>query len=217
MNTAKTRREREKNVRKNEIITAAEQLFLKKGFERTSVDEIGKLAQFTKRTIYQYFVNKEDLFYAVVLNRARELQAKYTEIYGMDDSALEKIRKLNKIFYTYFLQQTGLYPLMSFKPSDRPNKEKSPHFKELCALKAALTKKYEEILAAGQKDGSIAPDLDVKMATNFGMITAMGLLNIIMNIEQEYWDLRGIEREKFIDFSYGLLADILGPRSQVRQ
>ena len=61
-----SRREREKKLRESEIVKAAEVIFFEKGFENASMDEIAKSSEFTKRTLYKYFINKEDLFFAVV-------------------------------------------------------------------------------------------------------------------------------------------------------
>ena len=46
-----SRRERERLVRESEIIAAAEKLFIVKGFDNTTMDEIAKAAEFTKRTV----------------------------------------------------------------------------------------------------------------------------------------------------------------------
>ena len=48
------------------ILDAAEQVFLKKGFQIASVDEIAQLAPASKPTIYAHFPGKEALFAAVV-------------------------------------------------------------------------------------------------------------------------------------------------------
>lgn len=47
-----TRREREKLIREEEILSAAEKIFCEKGYDSASMDEIAIVAQFTKRTIY---------------------------------------------------------------------------------------------------------------------------------------------------------------------
>ena len=57
-----SRRDREKMVREAEIVQAAEEIFRQNGYENTSMDDIAKKAQFTKRTLYQYFPSKEHLF-----------------------------------------------------------------------------------------------------------------------------------------------------------
>ena len=48
------------------ILDAAQKLFLEKGFQSTSVDEIAEMAPASKPTIYSHFPGKEALFAAVV-------------------------------------------------------------------------------------------------------------------------------------------------------
>jgi AcrR family transcriptional regulator len=48
------------------ILDAAEKLFLEKGFQSASIDEIAELAPASKPTIYGHFPGKEALFAAVV-------------------------------------------------------------------------------------------------------------------------------------------------------
>lgn len=62
-----TRKEKEKQYKKNEIIDAAEKIFFSEGFEATKMDDIAKEAQFTKKTVYSYFLSKEELYCAVML------------------------------------------------------------------------------------------------------------------------------------------------------
>lgn len=54
-----------KEERKNQIIHAAAQVFAKKGFTGTVMNEIAHCAGIGKGTIYEYFDCKEDLFFAV--------------------------------------------------------------------------------------------------------------------------------------------------------
>ena len=49
-----------------QILDAAEKLFLEKGFESASIDQIAEMAPASKPTIYAHFSGKEALFSAVV-------------------------------------------------------------------------------------------------------------------------------------------------------
>ena len=51
---------------KSRILDAAQRVFLKKGYQSASMDEIAELAPASKPTIYSYFPGKEALFAAVV-------------------------------------------------------------------------------------------------------------------------------------------------------
>ncbi|MBV1776321.1 TetR/AcrR family transcriptional regulator [Burkholderiaceae bacterium DAT-1] len=58
--------QRRKDDRPGEIIDAAIEMFVAKGFTATRLDDVAKQAGVTKGTVYLYFSNKEDLFKAVV-------------------------------------------------------------------------------------------------------------------------------------------------------
>ena len=57
---------RRSEARPGEIVQAALDLFVEKGFSSTKMDEIAKRAGVTKGTVYLYFPSKDDLFRAVV-------------------------------------------------------------------------------------------------------------------------------------------------------
>ncbi|RTK98177.1 MAG: TetR/AcrR family transcriptional regulator [Neisseriaceae bacterium] len=65
-NTTQPRWQRRKEARPAEIIHAALQLFIQKGFAATRLDEVAKQAGVTKGTLYLYFPSKEELFKAAV-------------------------------------------------------------------------------------------------------------------------------------------------------
>lgn len=59
-------RERRKEARPGEILAAALDLFVEKGFAATRADEVAALAGVSKGTVFLYFGSKEELFKAVV-------------------------------------------------------------------------------------------------------------------------------------------------------
>jgi AcrR family transcriptional regulator len=61
-----TRRERERLLRRSEIIAAARTVFARKGFNDATLDDVAELAEFGKGTLYNYFENKDALFASVL-------------------------------------------------------------------------------------------------------------------------------------------------------
>lgn len=61
-----SRREREKLVRRKEIIDAARSVFATRGFSETKLEDVAERAEFGKGTLYNYFPNKEALFASVI-------------------------------------------------------------------------------------------------------------------------------------------------------
>ncbi len=60
------KRERRKEARPGELLEAALDLFVEKGFTATRVEEVAARAGVSKGTLFLYFPSKEDLFKAVV-------------------------------------------------------------------------------------------------------------------------------------------------------
>ncbi len=61
-----TRKERERLVRRAEIVHAAQAVFAEKGFDKATLEEIADRAEFGKGTVYNYFDSKESLFAAAI-------------------------------------------------------------------------------------------------------------------------------------------------------
>lgn len=62
----KPRWERRKDARPQELLAAALELFVERGFAATRLEDVAKRAGVSKGTLYLYFTNKEELFKAVV-------------------------------------------------------------------------------------------------------------------------------------------------------
>jgi len=68
MDTQKTQRTRRKESRPGEILDAAFEEFVEKGFAATRVEDIAERVGVTKGTVYVYFKDKEALFDATARN-----------------------------------------------------------------------------------------------------------------------------------------------------
>ncbi len=65
-----SRREREKEQQRQDILVSALELFSAKGYHNVSMHEIAGKAEFAIGTLYKFFPNKEELYKAIMLERA---------------------------------------------------------------------------------------------------------------------------------------------------
>lgn len=83
MNTRK--RGRPKSLEKvNQIVTAAANLFLSEGYDRTSMQQIADAAQVSKRTLYLNFSDKEDLFKSCLVQKTVHDKEEYEPLIDLD-------------------------------------------------------------------------------------------------------------------------------------
>ena len=107
------RRTRERLVHEEEITKAAERIFIEKGFEEASMDEIAKEAEFTKRTLYQYFRSKEDLYLAVVLRGFKLMVGKLAVAGEGGSNGIGKIRLSFRALYGFYREHPETFKLIS--------------------------------------------------------------------------------------------------------
>ncbi len=89
-----TLRERKTQIKKMQILQRAAEIFQRKGFHITTMDEIANQLMMTKGSLYYYFKNKEEILFVchehsldMVLKALREIQAS-------EESPEIKLRKL---------------------------------------------------------------------------------------------------------------------------
>lgn len=74
--TVPARHERRKDARPGELLAAALDLFVEKGFAATKVEDVARRAGVSKGTLFLYFASKEALFKAVV---RENISGRFTE------------------------------------------------------------------------------------------------------------------------------------------
>ena len=87
------KRERRKQARPGELLDAALDLFVEKGFSATRADEVAARAGVSKGTLFLYFQSKEDLFKAVVReNIANKFPTWQEEFLTFEGSSADMLR-----------------------------------------------------------------------------------------------------------------------------
>lgn len=87
------KRERRKQARPGELLDAALNLFVEKGFTATRMEEVAQRAGVSKGTVFLYFPSKEELFKAVVReNISGRFEEWNTELLTYEGSAADMLQ-----------------------------------------------------------------------------------------------------------------------------
>ena len=87
---------KEAEERKNEILDVAENLFMKKGFDGTSTNDILQAVGIARGTLYYHFKSKEEIAAKVGDRLGARVAAELARI--RDDAALTGLQKLQTVF-----------------------------------------------------------------------------------------------------------------------
>jgi AcrR family transcriptional regulator len=92
------------NSDKEKIKIFCQDLFLKNGFYKISMDEIAAELKMSKKTIYKYFPSKQDLVREVILDFLQTNQKKVTEIVKQKNDAVTKFQLMVKFIAEMLLR-----------------------------------------------------------------------------------------------------------------
>lgn len=142
------------------ILSAAEELFSEKGMEETSMDDIARLANYSKSTVYVYFKSKEDIYNHVVLEYLKCLYEKVLSL-TCGTGSFEKtyFSICDAICQAY--ERNPSYFAYTLGPS-RPQEDKvtDESLRLICATGERMNDAITGFLRRGIAEGVLREDMD---------------------------------------------------------
>lgn len=146
-------------LRREQIVSAAVSCFARKGFHKTTMQDICKAAKLSPGAVYNYFDGKE----AIVETCAEMAQVRNEKMLSMIYEAEDAMTAYKKISDAWFsmIKQEGMeegikFDLELWAESTRNEKVAMSLRKVEDAIKARLT----ELVVLGQQEGVLNPELD---------------------------------------------------------
>ena len=87
-----SRREREKQRQRKDMLAAAVKLFSEKGYHNASMQEIAEEAEFAVGTLYKFFKNKEDMYRALMVEQAGRFTGALSVALDASEDEIEQLR-----------------------------------------------------------------------------------------------------------------------------
>lgn len=106
-----SRREREKLWQRQEMLTAAIDLFSEKGYHNVSMNEIAAKSEFAIGTLYKFFKNKEDLYRSINIELSEKFDEAITEVLQGTEDEIEILRNYIKVKGTIFMDNASVVRL----------------------------------------------------------------------------------------------------------
>ncbi|MGZ3591818.1 MAG: TetR/AcrR family transcriptional regulator [Thermodesulfobacteriota bacterium] len=143
--------------RRQSIIQAAIEVFGKNNFPNSTISEIAQKANVAEGTIYQYFKNKEDLFFSIPVEKSkefsRELELHLEGIHG----ASNKIGKFIWYYLYFFNKNPGYARTLMLEMRVSKNFVKTRAYKSF----KPFTERILEIIKEGQQERIIRDDVNI--------------------------------------------------------
>lgn len=180
------RRERDKRLRVEDFLRAAERLFAEKGYRQTTMEDIARLAEYGTGTIYRYFDSKEALYGELLERKMAAYLDHLLARYESETTPRGKLRALLHGRMDFFGQNREFMRIFV--------KEFVPECSTLAAgltpeareLRARCLELMRETIEAGVRSGDFKPvDPGLAVAAISGLANEM-LLHCIREMDGEH-------------------------------
>lgn len=151
-------------VKTTAILEAALTAFAQHGLRGADVQEIADAAGVGKGTVYRYFGNKQDLFWATTLEVMRRIEDRVREAIVHGDGAIETLRKMSMGYARLFSEDRRYLELFAQQHAEfrftEPDSHKARHDE--------LTQRCVEVVEEGILSGEIRRVHPVKTVNALG-------------------------------------------------
>lgn len=144
-------------VQIDRILQGGEELFLKAGIKSVTMDDIAKQVGMSKKTIYQFFKDKNELVVALVKKKLDEDECMIKDIIAKSTNVIEEMINMMKGSEEVFsrINPIVIHDMQKYHPGAW---EVFQNFKA-----DVIIHTLEELLTKGINQGYIRPEIDVKI------------------------------------------------------
>ncbi|TWJ00941.1 TetR family transcriptional regulator [Mucilaginibacter frigoritolerans] len=144
-------------VQTERIIQGSEELFLTAGIKSITMDDIARHLGMSKKTIYQFFKDKNELVIALVRKKLKEDEDQMADIISKSGNVIEEMINMMKCSEEIFsrINPIVIHDMQKYHPEAW---RQFQNFKS-----GVLVHTLEELLNKGINQGYIRPEIDVKI------------------------------------------------------
>lgn len=149
--------------RQAELLETAIEVFAKRGYQATTMEEIAERAGVSKGMLYIYFKNKEALFGAVFRWFGKMTEAMVLAgIHGLDDEVAQ-IKRIAATWADVAIQHRDYVPLfLDFWAAASVKGMRNDYAEDLAAMYEVYRNLIVDIIERGKAKGSFRPDTDAR-------------------------------------------------------
>src|SRR5262245_15561680 len=197
------RRERRKDARPSELIAAALELFVDKGFAATRLEDVAARASVSKGTLYLYFDSKEELFKAVIQGSVIPAVAQGEQLVDeFQGNASELVREIARAWWRLFAgtKLGGIPKLMISEAGNFPELARDYHDNVIVRGKGV----FARAIRRGIDSGEFRPvDVDYAVQVLLGPL----LLLAIWQHSFAACAPKNLDPERYLEMAADLILD----------
>lgn len=192
---------------RDNILTAAKELFETKGVQDTTMDDIALQADYSKSTIYVYFRSKEDIYNSIVVDYLDVLIGEMTVYIEGDTSFEESYYKLCERLVAFCERYPKYYASLMFEEKATNSRKQGTVI--LPEILQELYGLMEALVLKGKKSKVLQATLDTKPTVLYLWSSLSGIIQISTQKKKEITKQTGMTMEDYRSFAFRTLYESL--------
>jgi TetR/AcrR family transcriptional regulator, repressor for uid operon len=157
--------------RRELILTAAEGVFLRKGFEGATMQDVAAAAGMSPGNIYRYFPAKASIIAGLVERDRADMNEKFALVAARSD----KLRAFEELGRAYFTMEACPKSPLTLEIWASASRE--PEIRAVCAgIEEAVAQNIMALLRSAAENGEIAPEVDLASVCDLILLLADGVM-----------------------------------------
>ncbi|WP_343209921.1 TetR/AcrR family transcriptional regulator [Anaerolentibacter hominis] len=209
------RKKEPESVHREAISSAAERLFLRKGFESATMDDIAREAGYSKATLYVYFNNKEDIIGFLVCRSMKLLFEFIRKAVREPVTVKEKYNGICKAL-TIYQDQYPLYFNLALGEInvDFERGDCLPEEKETFEIGEQINAELVKFIQSGIAAGEFLPDIPVLQTVFLFWASLAGVIQMAVN-KQAYIEMTMHQtKSQFLEFGFERLYRLISAEGE---
>ena len=209
------RKKEPRSVHRENIASAASQLFLEKGIAAASMDDIAKAAGYSIATLYVYFENKEEIVGLLVLQSMQKLYDCISSALVQQETTRARYDLICRSLVEYQEEFPFYFKMVLDKINiDFENHNYLPEEKETYQIGEKINAKIKDFLLSSMELGDLRRDLEILPAIfNFwGMLS--GIIQLAANKEEYIKETMGLSKEQFLEYGFSLIYNAIASKGE---
>lgn len=185
------------NSQTERILDGAGELFLQAGIKSVTMDDIARSLGMSKKTIYQFFRDKNELVLALIRKRLKDDEDEMAEMLSQSKNVIEEMINMMKCSEEIFSRANPIiiHDMQKYHPDA---------WKQFQEFKSGvIIRTLEELLTKGISQGYIRPEIDVKVIARMRVLQVeMGFNTSVFPITE--FNLWKVQQQLMEHFNYGI-------------
>jgi uroporphyrinogen III methyltransferase/synthase len=183
-----------KQKKRERMLEVAAELFSKKNYHEVMMDDVARLTDVAKGTVYNYFTSKEELYFTIMSSKIVYLNSSLKNKIASEISVIDSLHTYIVQLYMFMMKYQNFFLMYQREYMNAQN----DFCDELRAMSEELKSILSDVIYKGKRDNQFR-DIDESFAVKLVLGSIFGAVQ--RGIENKYsGDNLSEEREKLFDF-----------------